>query len=327
MSDENKNRARSALLFEYLLHSTSEAEPVTTEKLCAYLECNRKTLAREIEALQTCGFPVLSTRCGRQNAYYYKVSDLTTAEMQIWLDEAHAAGYISETLENRIVSHVEAISGREGLSKLQKSVLRFNARKHAGVPILETVMTIQHALEIQSQMSFLYFKWDEGHNRIYRHSGERYVVSPVAMVNRDDNYYLLTYNTEKRRVYPFRIDRIEAAKVEQQPACMEALAERFHVAEYTKQVFKMFGGELQHVVLQFTDDVISYIFDKFGADTVIKRLGPDCCRAEVDVQVSAPFFAWVFMFDGRLRIVEPAALKDAYRQKLTSAIKEDQAPC
>ena len=52
----------------------------------------------------------------------------------------------------------------------------------------------------------------------------------------------------------------------------------------------------------------------------MKRIDPDSCAAEVDVQISPTFWGWLFQFAGEMQIVEPQELIDTYRSLLTDAL-------
>ena len=82
----------------------------------------------------------------------------------------------------------------------------------------------------------------------------------------------------------------------------------------------MFGGETERVKLRFANHLIGTVYDKFGEDTKMKRIDPDSCAAEVDVQISPTFWGWLFQFAGEMQIVEPQELIDTYRSLLTDAL-------
>ena len=75
--------------------------------------------------------------------------------------------------------------------------------------------------------------------------------------------------------------------------------------EFTRHVFDMYDGETKKVTLVCKNDLMNYIVDLFGdkVDTV-----PGDCghfRAVAEDSVSQTFFAWVFQFNGDIRITAP----------------------
>ena len=49
------------------------------------------------------------------------------------------------------------------------------------------------------------------------------------------------------------------------------------VAEFTEQAFKMYGGELEDVLIQFDKALIGPVLDKFGEDTSMMKVNDNEC--------------------------------------------------
>ena len=100
----------------------------------------------------------------------------------------------------------------------------------------------------------------------------------------------------------------------------EAVARIDGVAEYTEQVFKMFSGELEDVVIQFSKQLIGPVFDKFGEDTPMMAVNDTTCAATVHVQISPPFFGWLAQFENRTHIISPANVIDQYNAHIQTIL-------
>ena len=80
----------------------------------------------------------------------------------------------------------------------------------------------------------------------------------------------------------------------------------------------MFGGDLETVTLQFGNNLIGVVYDKFGENTKMVRVDEDTCSARVTVQISPTFWGWLFQFAGEMRITEPEYLIERYMELLDS---------
>ena len=87
------------------------------------------------------------------------------------------------------------------------------------------------------------------------------------------------------------------------------------VADYTEQAFKMYNGKIESITLSFSKNLIGVIYDKFGEDTEIWQ-EDGRCAANVKVQISPTFWGWLFQFGGRMRLKEPAALREEMERQL-----------
>lgn len=97
----------------------------------------------------------------------------------------------------------------------------------------------------------------------------------------------------------------------------EVVAKIDNVAEFTELAFKMYGGELEDVVLQFDRALVDPVFDKFGENTPMMRVNDTTCAATVHVQISPTFFGWLAKFGKRMHIISPSMVIELYRQHIT----------
>jgi predicted DNA-binding transcriptional regulator YafY len=108
---------------------------------------------------------------------------------------------------------------------------------------------------------------------------------------------------------------MDAVEVLQEACCEKAIALREQVATYTEQAFKMFGGQLEDVVLEFDRSLIGVVYDRFGEGTKMMNTSETKCIASVKVQVSPVFWGWLFQFAGEMTILSPSSLVDQYKSR------------
>ena len=152
------------------------------------------------------------------------------------------------------------------------------------------------------------------------------MVEPVALVFNEDNYYLTCYSSRHDSTSNYRIDRMDGVKIIEEPCCEKAIALRDEVAAYTEQAFKMFGGQLENVVLEFDRSLIGPVYDKFGESVKMMPSGEDKIVATVKVRISPTFWGWLFQFGQQMRILSPASIVSTYIEQANSIVcdKENQ---
>lgn len=77
----------------------------------------------------------------------------------------------------------------------------------------------------------------------------------------------------------------------------------------------MYAGEVYDLVIEFSDELIGTVFDKFGEDTKMIRSGEHKCVATVKVQISPVFWGWMFQFAGQMKILSPEELSAEYKER------------
>lgn len=88
------------------------------------------------------------------------------------------------------------------------------------------------------------------------------------------------------------------------------------VSKYVDSVFKMYGGPLYSVVLEFERELLGVVYDKFGEDTTIMKIGNDTLLTSVNVQLSPTFWGWIFQFGNKMKIISPTEVIEEYKKKI-----------
>lgn len=116
------------------------------------------------------------------------------------------------------------------------------------------------------------------------------------MVFHEDNYYVVVYSEKHDNVANYRIDRMDSVKVLDESVSQKAFDLRNEVAGYTERVFKMYSGQPVDIIIEFLDNLIGVVYDKFGENTKMIRFEKPKCVATVKVQISPIFWSWLFQF-------------------------------
>ena len=113
----------------------------------------------------------------------------------------------------------------------------------------------------------------------------------------------MSFNSKHDAITTYRVDRMERVQVEDEPVCPQAIVEGADIHEYTSQVFKMYNGVPQESILDFDDSLIGAVYDRFGEDVSIKRIGKKKCSVTVTVQDSPVFRGWVHQFEKKMKVI------------------------
>ena len=310
-------------LYEILQRDSDEQHPLSAVELSKKLTeinipCNSEVVKRDIKVLNSSGFEVMSVMVGHEKAFYMADRAFSVPELKILIDAVQAASFITEKKTKELTSKIASLGGGFRADILENNIICFNTRKHSNETIYYIVETLEQALLNKNKVSFYYFDLDENGNQVYRKDKKLYVVNPMALIYHEDNYYLMTYNTKHASVTNYRVDRMKQVEIEEESIDAEAENElkKIDVGEYTERVFKMYGGDGVRVTLQFTNDLIGVVYDKFGEKVNMTRTGEDTLVAKVKVQVSPTFFGWLFQFEDKMRILSPKSLIAEYNKRL-----------
>lgn len=319
MARENFRKIKLLKLLEMLRQNTDEQHPMPTSGIISSLAqmgitCDRRTLAQDIATLTDLGYEIMTTTVGHEKAYYVEDRNFSIPELKILIDAVHASSFITEKKSEELINKIAALAGSHRAEVLKRNMVCFNTRKHSNERIFYNVNDLEDAILRQKKVLFRYFDLNESGERVYRRDGHRYVVEPIALVFNEDNYYLTCYSSRHDSTSNYRIDRMDSVQVIDEDCCEKAIALRDQVATYTEQAFKMFGGQIEDIVLEFDRSLIGVVYDRFGEGTKMMTTSDTKCVASVKVQISPVFWGWLFQFAGQMKVISPDGVATAYRE-------------
>ena len=160
-------------------------------------------------------------------------------------------------------------------------------------------------------MSFLYFDIGSKGERIYRKGKERYEVNPLGMVYSGECFYLVCFHDKYGNPASYRIDKMDEVRVEDEPITKKKEYDKFDLKAYKRETFGMYYGEKTDVTLSFTKELFDIVVERFG-DIPISSRGTDYL-IKPTVRVSKTFFAWLTMFEGKIKIISPQEVVGQYK--------------
>ncbi len=334
---ENSNKIKLLKLYELLQKDTDEDRPLSRQELVRLL-CEQgvpvgiRTIDRDIDALTEFGFEIITFKKDHERYYYVPEREFSIPELKILMDAVQAASFVTEKKTKDLIDKIAALGGSYRAELLKRNTVNFNTRKHSNETILYTVDSIEDAIRRKKKIAFHYFYLNEQKERVFqcKDTGEkkRYYVEPVAMIMSEDNYYLMTYSSRHPdKTANYRLDRMDQVEVVEESVLSDAALDKIAgVAEFTEQAFKMYGGELEDVLIQFDKTLIGPVLDKFGEDTPMMKVNDNDCAATVHVQVSKTFFGWLAQFADQMKIISPDNVKDKYKEHIKKIFGQSEEP-
>lgn len=290
-----------------LLEKTDEEHTITVPQMIDELaalgiSAERKSVYDDLEYLKLFGLDICS-RKSKTHDYFVGSRDFELPELKLLVDSVQSAKFITYKKSIELISKIEKLTSYENAKKLHRQVFVINRVKTLNEQIYYNVDKIHDAIAANKQIQFLYFDLDVNKKKIYRKDGMKYTESPLSLTWDDENYYLIAYKEKYNDYVHYRVDKMDAIEISEEERVMPK--EQFDLASYSKTVFSMFGGEETEVSIQFENDLIGVVFDRFGKDVSIYKCDEEHFICRVKVAVSPHFLAWIISFGSRAKIISP----------------------
>lgn len=202
-----------------------------------------------------------------------------------------------------LISKIEKLTSRENAKKLQRQVFITNRVKTVNEHIYYNVDKIHDAIAANKQITFKYFNIDVNKKKVYHKDGGLYTESPVSLTWDDENYYLITYKEKYDNYTHYRVDKMEMIEVTEEDRVLSD--KPFALSNYSKTMFQMFGGEETDVSIEFANELVGVVFDRFGTDIPIVKKDEEHFVCNVKVAVSPHFLSWIMSFGRKAKIISP----------------------
>ncbi len=320
---------RLLLLLQTLQEHTDDETWLTTADLRAALqkeghECSVRTLRRDIQSLQNSGYDIAAQETeGAYTRYAYTDRNWSMPELQILVDAVSAAQFIPQARSEELIRKLSVMAGPSHVEDLHPQILVSEHVKAKNKNMIYSVQAIRKAIERDRKICFRYLQYNTEKRQVPKHTGtaeEEYIVSPYATVWNDDRYYLVGYSDKRQKVAVFRIDRMEVPK--QLAKKRVPPPEDFDVRDYTDKVFRMYGGTEEKVTLRCKMEILDQVIDRFGDQVELEEVKREHFVITVPVSLSTTFYAWVFQYVGKMSILAPEHVREAYTGYLEEALED-----
>lgn len=326
MAKSSNQKLKILYLMKMLLEKTDEENTMTIIDMIAELErygitAERKSIYDDIEALRHYGIDI-ATRKSKTTDYFVASRVFELPELKLLVDAVQCSKFITHKKSNELIKKIESLASSRQAMSLHRQVYVTNRVKAINENIYYNVDRLHVAIAENKQVSFKYFDYDIKKEKKYRKNGDLYFVSPYALSWDDENYYLITFSGKYNDFTHYRVDRMTNIEIVDQPRVMLPDNEHFNIADYSKKVFNMFGGEEETVKLKFDNSLVNAVIDRFGKDVMLDKVDENSFSVRINVAISSTFFAWLTQFGNKVKILSPESVIEKYQNSIQEILEQ-----
>ena len=319
MSRHSNQKCKLIYIMDYLLRCSDDDHPVSTENIIRELarfgiDAERKSIYADIEALKSYGVDIHMKK-GRGGGYYVGARLFELPEVKILADAVQASRFITDRKSQELLKKLGTLASVHQEKSIRRQIY-YDRVKNPNESIYYNIDKIHIAVEADRQISFLYFDYNVEKKKVYRREGERYIISPIALLWQEENYYMLGYDGAAAKIKHYRVDKMERIELLEEKRDGVEEYKNLRPGQYAKKMFSMFSGTERKVKLRFPENMAGIVLDRFGRDATLIKENGGFFTVTVDVAVSDYFYSWLFGKGEQAEIVYPEDVREEYRKKL-----------
>lgn len=316
-------KSRLLYVLKYLWQSTDAEHYATTGDILTYLRengisCDRKTIPSDIQKLCDIVIDIEEER-SRENRYSLSSHIFTLPELNLLIDAVESSKFITTKKSTELIEKLSQMSSTHQAAELKSNLYISERVKPLNEQIYYLVDNINTAINCGKQISFHYFHYDQHRKEVPNNGGKRYCFSPYSLVWNEDHYYVVGFSEKHQKITTFRVDCMKKVNILSADAVEKP--DDFSLPDFTCQVFDMYDGTKERVTLICKNDMMNYIIDRFGDEVETSPTDYGHFKAVAEVSVSQTFFAWIFQFNGEIKITRPASVVTKYKKMLESVLE------
>ncbi|MBE7053497.1 MAG: WYL domain-containing transcriptional regulator [Ruminococcaceae bacterium] len=318
MAKESNQRLKILYLIKILSENTDEFHHLTMNEIISKLanygiSAERKSVYANIEDLKLFGYDIICEK-GKNFGYYMASRDFELPELKLLVDSVSSSRFITEKKSNELIKKLENLTSKFYANELQRQVYTADMAKNLNEKIYYTVDMLHDAITNCKKIAFKYYEYNVNKEKVLKNNGDLYIVSPYSLTFSEGNYYLISHYEKYEGLTQFRVDKMAHLEIldEKIRDIKEVTDEKFNIGDYSKKVFSMYSGKTTDVKLICDNSIINPVIDRFGEDILIRKNDEKTFLANVKINVSPTFYAWIFTFGEKIKISEPEYVKDEF---------------
>jgi predicted DNA-binding transcriptional regulator YafY len=166
---------------------------------------DRTTVKKDIDTMIACGIHILAER-GTQMHYSYVDHTFELAELKMLIDAVGASKFITAERSEALIKKLNSMTSQKNAEELKRQLFNAGRVKTENKSTLYVVDAVYRAINERRKIEFNYYEYNVEKERVPRRGGEKYQLSPYAMLYNEDKYYLLGYSERMDKVITLRVD-------------------------------------------------------------------------------------------------------------------------
>ncbi len=277
------------------------------------LECERKSIYKDIDVLMDYGMDIIKTRTPK-NGFFLASGSFELAEIRLLSDAVQAADFITKNKTKKLIEKIEGFTSKYNANILKRQVYIDNRLKSTNESIYYVIEDLDNAIKSGKKVRFNYSRRKMDDKYAARKETRVFTLSPYALIWSNDHYYLVANHEKYDNLMNVRVDRISNVEILDRPVRPVEQVSPYKInldaADYAAKTFNMFTGEMQMVELKCDNSILESIFDRFGERINTRKYDDTHFLLRTEAAISKGLVSWIMQFGTDIEVVSPKELKD-----------------
>ena len=321
MARSVNQKRKLPILARLLLEKSDEEHPVPLADMLAELErwdikAERKSIYDDMTQLGELGLDV-QHKGGKNGGWFIGQRDFELAELKLLVDAVQSSRFLTEKKSAALIKKLAGLASTHQARQLQRQVYVDRRIKTMNESIFYSVDKLHSAIAANRVITFRYFEYNMKKERVFRHGGARYRVTPFGLVWDNENYYLAAWDEKNRELRHYRVDKMSDIIISSTAGTAKG---DWDPEGYASRHFGMYSGQTCHLRLRCRSGLAGVVIDRFGQDVMLIPDGEEHFTVTVELVVSPPFWGWLFGLGTEVEVLSPRWAAEEFKTRLKALL-------
>lgn len=312
MANQPHQKLKTLRILQMLFEQTDSTHGLTTQEIVDNLAAQgipaeRKAIYRDIEILKQFGLAIEHPN----DRWRLTERPLQLEELIMLVDAVQSAPFLTEEITDELIGHIQQLASRDQRALLERRIDVPSRVKMQNQNVLENLDIIQQAMREKRKVVFKYFSYNMDKEKELRRDGHEYILTPIRLIYADEFYYMIVFSDHYADMEghyafnPYRVDRMVDVHVSDEPATKDPRIANYITEEHLSPSFGIYAAKKVPIELEFDQEAMNPIIDKFGVNAVVFKKKRGRARAYVKAPLSPQFYGWLLQLGPLVKLISP----------------------
>ena len=327
MANQPHQKLKTLRILQMLFEQTDSTHGLTTQEIIDNLAAQgipaeRKAIYRDIEILKQFGLAIEHPN----DRWRLTERPLQLEELIMLVDAVQSAPFLTEEITDDLIGRIQQLASRNQRALLERRIDVPSRIKMQNQSVLENLGIIQQAMREKRKVAFKYFSYNIDKKKELRRDGHEYILTPIRLIYADEFYYMIVFSDHYADMEghyafnPYRVDRMVDIHVSDEPATKDPRIANYITEEHLSPSFGIYAAKKVPIELEFDQEAMNPIIDKFGVNAVVFKKKRGRARAYVKAPLSPQFYGWLLQLGPLVKLISPTEAVDEFNALLEQTL-------
>lgn len=309
-----------AVRLHHVIRLIETRNGITLDDLVEETGVDRRTVHRDLAAIQQAGYPLTAERQAGRKIYRFLTASRQVAPITFTLDELMSLHLLRACAgllpPEPFGAEIDAIFAKIHASLPPRSVAHLERLTRVSLPRFQGTRTYAHAAELLTELRrALLYQYRA--KLVYSKGGKeesQYEIDPYTLVLAKGGLYLLAYAHNRGAVRLFAVERIISLQVTRQRFEMP---DDFSPEDCFSDAFGLVTDQAMQLKIRFAPEVAHMVRDRVWRPGQAMLTEPDgSVLLSFEAAGTLEILAWLLSFGRHAELLEPPSLRKELRSQI-----------